>query len=311
MFQVIAWARMTVGAKALGTLSTGYLNALSYARQRVQGTDLTQALDKTARRVTITHHPEVRRSLMLQKAYAEGLRALLLYAAACQDKMAAGQGDADLAGKVSALLLPVIKGAGSERAYEQLAQSLQILGGSGFMQDYPIEQYLRDSKVDSLYEGTTAIQAQDFFFRTIVRDQGRTMGVVTAEIAAFAGADAGRDRALLAQALEDVQDMADVLAGYVAASADYPASLYKAGQHAVRLLMSFGDLLIGWLLQRQAVVALRELRGGPGARDAGFYEGKVAVASFFARTVLPELSARRAVIAAADNALMEISETAF
>jgi alkylation response protein AidB-like acyl-CoA dehydrogenase len=173
MFQVIEYARMMVGTKAIATLSTGYLNALEYAKQRVQGADLPRMLDKTAPRVTITHHADVRRSLMLQKAYTEGLRAVYIYTATFQDQIAAGEGDVALAERINDLLLPIVKGVGSERAYEQLAQSLQTLGGSGFLQDYPIEQYIRDSKIDSLYEGTTAIQSLDFFFRKIIRDKGQ------------------------------------------------------------------------------------------------------------------------------------------
>src|SRR6185312_9444118 len=172
MFQVIEYARMMVGTKAIGTLSTGYLNALEYAKERVQGADLPNMVDKTAPRVTITHHPDVRRSLMLQKAYAEGLRALYLYTATFQDSAVAKalhDVDAELAVKVNDLLLPIVKGVGSEQAYAKLTESLQTFGGSGFLQDYPIEQYIRDAKIDSLYEGTTAIQAQDFFFRKIVR----------------------------------------------------------------------------------------------------------------------------------------------
>jgi alkylation response protein AidB-like acyl-CoA dehydrogenase len=316
MFQVIEWARMTVGAKAIGTMSTGYLNALAYARARIQGADLARFSDKTAPRVAITRHPDVRRSLMLQKAYTEGLRALYLYTASIQDRIAAGDGDVATAERVNDLLLPVIKGAGSERAFEQLAQSLQILGGSGFLQDYPIEQYLRDSKIDSLYEGTTAIQAQDFFFRKIVKDEGVALAYVTGEISAFVAAEDGngrlkQERALLKQALDDVQAMVGALVGYLTGSLADPAEIYKAGQHAVRLLMSVGDLLVGWLLQRQAEVALARWDAAEPGRDTAFYQGKVAAAAFFAKTVLPELSARRAVVEGADNALMDVLDDAF
>ena len=187
MFTVIEYARMTIGVKAAGTLSTGYLNALAFAKERVQGADLTQMSDKTAPRVTIIHHPDVRRSLMTQKAYAEGLRALYMYAAAHQEDAVAqhvSNADHDMAHRVDDLLLPIVKGVSSERAYEVLTESLQTLGGSGFLQDYPLEQYIRDSKIDSLYEGTTAIQALDFFFRKIVRDRGEALQFVTAQITA-------------------------------------------------------------------------------------------------------------------------------
>ncbi|MEV4311635.1 acyl-CoA dehydrogenase [Actinocrispum sp. NPDC049592] len=316
MFQVIEYARMMVGTKAIATLSTGYLNALDYAKERVQGADLPNMLDKSAPRVTITHHPEVRRSLMLQKAYAEGLRAVYLYTASFQDRIALGEAEKALYERVNDLLLPIVKGVGSERAYEQLTQSLQILGGSGFLQDYPIEQYIRDAKIDSLYEGTTAIQSMDFFFRKIVRDKGQALAHIAGEINAFLSSEGGNgrlkeERALLKQALEDVQGMIGALIGYLTGSQQDPQSIYKVGQHSVRLLLATGDLLIGWLLQRQAEVALRALSGDVSARDKAFYEGKVAVASFFARNVLPELSAGRKIIEGAENSIMELDESAF
>jgi alkylation response protein AidB-like acyl-CoA dehydrogenase len=319
MFQVIEYARMMVGTKAIGTLSAGYLAALDYAKERVQGADLTRQLDKTAPRVTITHHPDVRRMLMLQKAYAEGLRALYTYTATFQDEIRAGAAtgaDSGLAERVNDLLLPIVKGVGSERASEQLLLSLQTLGGSGYLQDYPIEQYIRDAKIDSLYEGTTAIQSLDFLFRKIVRDNGQAIGHVAGEIKAFLDAESGNgrlkeERALLATALTDVQGMLGTLTGFLMASAEDPTSLYKVGQNTVRLLMAVGDLLIGWLLLRQAEVALTALGGAPSARDVAFYEGKVGAARFFAKTVLPQLSAQRAVLEATDNSLMELPEAAF
>ncbi len=319
MFQVIEYARMMVGTKAIATLSTGYLNALEYAKERVQGADLPNMLNKTAPRVTITHHPDVRRSLMLQKAYAEGLRSVYLYTATFQDQVWTGEGDEasqKIAHGVNDLLLPIVKGVGSERATEQLVQSLQTLGGSGFLQDYPIEQYIRDAKIDSLYEGTTAIQSLDFFFRKIVRDKGASLAYVAGEITKTIESEIGNgrlknERGLLKQALEDTQGMLGSLIGYLTTSQEDPQNINKVGQHTVRLLMSVGDLLIGWRLIRHAEVAIGKLDAGASAKDTPFYEGKIAVASFFAKSVLPELTSRRAIVEAADNSLMDISEAAF
>jgi alkylation response protein AidB-like acyl-CoA dehydrogenase len=319
MFDVIEQARMMVGTKAIATLSTGYLNALDYAKNRVQGADLTQMTDKTAPRVTITHHPDVRRSLMTQKAYAEGLRALYLYTATFQDAPVAKalhDVDAELAVKVNDLLLPVVKGVGSEQAYAKLTESLQTFGGSGFLQDYPIEQYIRDAKIDSLYEGTTAIQAQDFFFRKIVRDKGVALGYVANEIDQFVKNEAGNgrlkaERALLATALTDVQGMAATLTGYLMAAQENSAELYKVGLGSVRFLMSVGDLLIGWFLQQHAAKAIEALDAGASGDDRAFYEGKIAVASFFAKNMLPLLTSTRQVIDTLDNEVMELDEAAF
>jgi alkylation response protein AidB-like acyl-CoA dehydrogenase len=319
MFQVIEYARMMVGTKAIGTLSAGYLAALEYAKERVQGADLTRMLDKTAPRVTITHHPDVRRMLMLQKAYTEGLRAVYLYTATFQDEIKAGAAtgaDTSLAARVNDMLLPIVKGVGSERATEQLLLSLQTLGGSGYLQDYPVEQYIRDAKIDSLYEGTTAIQSLDLLFRKIVRDNGQALTHVADEIKAFVDAESGNgrlkeERALLATALADVQGMLGALSGFLAAAVKDPTSVYKVGQNSVRLLMAMGDLLIGWLLLRQAEVALTALGGEPQAKDVAFYEGKVGAARFFAKTVLPQLTAQREVLENTDNSLMDLPEAAF
>ena len=319
MFDVIEQARMMVGTKAIATLSTGYLNALEYAKSRVQGADMTQMTDKTAPRVTITHHPDVRRSLMTQKAYAEGLRALYLYTATFQDAAVAKalhDVDPDLAVKVNDLLLPIVKGVGSEQAYAKLTESLQTFGGSGFLQDYPIEQYIRDAKIDSLYEGTTAIQAQDFFFRKIVRDKGAALSYVAGQVEQFVKSESGNgrlkaERALLATALEDVQAMAASLTGYLMAAQENPAELYKVGLGSVRFLMSVGDLVIGWLLQEHAAVAIDALDKGANGDDRAFYEGKIAVASFFAKNFLPQLTSTRGIVENLDNDVMELDEAAF
>ncbi|HXL17548.1 MAG TPA: acyl-CoA dehydrogenase, partial [Streptosporangiaceae bacterium] len=320
MFMVIEDARMMVGTKAIATLSTGYLNALDFARNREQGADLTQMTDKTAPRVTIIHHPDVRRMLMLQKAYAEGMRALVLYTATLQDtlQVAAAQGRTDEAvAGLNDLLLPVVKGVGSERSYEMLTLSLQTLGGSGFLQDYPIEQYIRDAKIDSLYEGTTVIQGLDLFFRKIVRDNGKAFGALLATIRDFTTADGGNgrlkaERAALAEAAGHVEAMAGAMAGFLMAAADQPAEIYKAGLNTTRLLMALGDLVIGWLLLTHAEIAQGKLDEiAAGAPDRDFYAGKLGAARFFAATVLPRLATERKIVEETTLDLMDLPEGAF
>jgi len=320
MFQVIEHARMMVGTKAIATLSTGYLNALEFARTRVQSADLTRASDKTAPRVTIINHPDVRRSLMLNKAYAEGLRALVLYTATTQDRIIIGEHegkDVTLDEAINDLLLPIVKGAGSERSYDQLAQALQTFGGSGYLQDYPLAQYIRDAKIDTLYEGTTAIQGQDFFFRKIVKNKGVALGALSAEITQFLEsiADEGRlkeERAAVQKGLEDLGGIVAAMFQQLMSAQEDVRNVYKVGQNTTRLLLSAGDLMVGYLLLRQAAVALRKLdSNGLSDADRAFYEGKPAVARFFALSVLPELSARRTVTESIDNSLMDVPEAAF
>ena len=333
MFRVIEHARMLVGTKAIATLSTGYLNALEYAKNRVQGADLTQMADKAAPRVTITHHPDVRRSLMLQKAYAEGLRSLVLFTACQQDIVDQAQlesgseqlekdSPADLASRVNDLLLPIVKGLGSERAWVLLGtESLQTFGGSGFLKEYPIEQYVRDAKIDTLYEGTTAIQGLDFFFRKIIRDKAQALSTVSMQIQEFAkdlgqqGGKLDKDRELLSKGVEDVQGIVTAMVGQLMSgdprTGGDVTNVYKVGQNTSRVLLAAGDLIVGWLLLRQAAIAQEKLDAGATGADKDFYTGKVAAAQFFSRNVLPKLAAERAIAEAMDNSLMEVPESAF
>ncbi len=320
MFKVIEYARMMVGTKAIETLSTGYLNALDYAKERVQGADLTQAADKTAPRVEIIRHPDVRRMLMAQKAHVEGMRALVLYTASIQDEIEileeAGQsgGEAHTAAvKRNDLLLPLVKGYGSEKSYELLSLSLQVLGGSGYIRDYPIEQYIRDAKIDTLYEGTTGIQGQDLFFRKIGKDQGATLTALLTEVAEFAKGDGGggalaAERARLAAALEDVQGMLGSMVGFFGHESG--KGIYLVGLNTTEFLSSLSELVIGWLLLRHAEVALAALGQDPSERDRAFYEGKVAAARWFAGRVLPQLSTRREILASTDMELMDLDDRA-
>jgi alkylation response protein AidB-like acyl-CoA dehydrogenase len=334
MFLVIEYARMMVGTKAMATLSTGYLNALDYAKIRVQGADLTQATDKTAPKVEIINHADVRRLLMEQKAHAEGMRGLVMFAGWVQDQaqLAAHEGgsddpaDGDEHDRWIAredLLLPLVKGYCSEKAYELLSSSLQVFGGSGFTQDYPIEQYIRDAKIDTLYEGTTAIQALDLLFRKIVRDQGATLTWLADQIRATLKAGTEGDpfadvREQLETALDDTQGHLGVLLQHAMASLDEStrAEIHKAGLHSTAFLYSLAEVVIGWLLLRQAEVAQEALDGdapNDPLRDADrdFYTGKIAAARYFAVAILPKVTLRKQAAEREDGALMDVPVGAF
>ncbi|HLL23915.1 MAG TPA: acyl-CoA dehydrogenase, partial [Kofleriaceae bacterium] len=286
MFHVIEYARMGVGTKSMATLSTAYLNALEYARVRKQGADLAKAADKTAPRIEIIKHPDVRRMLMLQKAFAEGLRAMVLWTAHVQDQVAlAGGHGNDHARQLEALndlLLPLIKGYGSEKVYDLLAISLQVYGGSGYCDDYPIEQYIRDQKIDSLYEGTTHIQALDLFFRKIGRDRGATLSALLGQIKATADGLPGElavEKAALLAALGDTQAIMATMLGKLG------QSVYHVGLQGNRILFALAELVIGWRLAVGAQVALARISGATGD-DKAFYRGKLASARFYAKNVL-------------------------
>jgi hypothetical protein len=329
MFKVIEYARMLVGVKAIETLSTGYLNAVEYAAQRIQGPDLARAADKTSPRVPILRHPDVRRSLLLQKSHVEGMRALALYTADVQDRITLAEHDVASGGGDPAalealrrrndLLLPLVKGYGSEKSYELLAQSLQVFGGSGYTRDYPIEQYLRDAKIDTLYEGTTAIQALDLFFRKIGRDQGAALSALLEEVHDFAKGDAGNgqlqaERALLGDALEHTGAMLTTMAGFYARSimasdaAEGARHIYMIGLNTTQLLFTIAELLIAWLLLRQADVALAAQVSGD---DDPFYAGKIAAARWFATQVLPQFGGRRDILERTDAGVMQLPDAAW
>ena len=318
MFKVIEFARMMVGTKAIATLSAGYQQALLYSKQRIQGGDMKVMNDKASPRVSIIHHPDVRRSLMVQKSYSEGMRALVLYTATIQDEieLAREAGDEDKLAQMEALndlLLPVVKGFGSEKSWTLLGtESLQTFGGAGFTRDWPIEQYVRDAKIDTLYEGTTAIQGLDFFFRKVVKDGGKALGLLGKEIGAFAATGGVHDaqKQALLKALGDLQGMVGVLIGHAMASQEKADEIYKVGLNTSRVLMAVGDIITAWLLLRQADIATAKIAEGVG-KDAAFYEGKIASAHFFVANYLPHITADRKIVEATDSAIMEISENAF
>ncbi|MBN2114017.1 MAG: acyl-CoA dehydrogenase [Acidimicrobiia bacterium] len=314
MFRVLEDARMTIGSKSAATLSTGYLNALEYAKERIQSADLTQTRDPSAPRVAIIRHPDVRRMLMEQKANAEGMRALTLYSAWVLDQVMLHR-EEPYWSKLSDLLLPLVKGYCSEKAYDLMGQCLQVLGGSGFTKDYPLEQYIRDLKIDSLYEGTTGIQALDLFFRKISRDRGETLmrmaaGIIETVKGGGDGDPFTRERELLGKAMEDVQGQLGVMVGTAMASMQDPPAIYKVGLHTNDLLFSLAEVVIGWLLLRHAELA-QEALPGASAKDKAFYEGKIASARWFAANALPRAALRRTLAETEQGELMTLSDEAF
>jgi Acetyl-CoA dehydrogenase C-terminal like/Acyl-CoA dehydrogenase, C-terminal domain len=304
---------MAVGVKSMATLSTGYLNALAYAKERVQGADLAQAANKAAPRVSIMAHPDVRRSLLAQKSHAEGMRALCLYTASIQDQieLAGGHGKQKELDAQNDLLLPLVKGFCSERGFELLTQSLQTYGGSGFVQDYPVEQYLRDQKIDSLYEGTTAIQALDLILRKVGRDGGATLqgffAKMQATIETGEGGEALREeREALGKALADLQAVYGGLLGKLS------ESIYHVGLQGVRVLLATAELMVGWLLIRHAAVAIaKQSESANSDDDRSFYQGKVASARYFARNVLPGIGLVKKLVARSTLETMSVAVEAF
>lgn len=309
MFRIIEHARMMVGTKAMGTLSTGYLHALEYAQERIQGSDLAES-GPEAPKVPIIDHPDVRRSLMTQKAYSEGLRALVTYTAWVQDQAVLHPED-DTWSRRNDLLLPIVKGYCSETAYDLLGDVLTIFGGAGYTQDYPIEQYIRDTKIDTVYEGTTGIQALDLFFRKIARDQGTALASIAGEIVEFVKGGEDQDpfsdeRETLGHMLDDVQaHLGSMVEHLMSSNTGDKEEIYKVGLQATPLLESMGEVVIAWQLLRHAEIAAPKVDEDP------FYRGKVESALWFLADTAPKVAARRKRALSEDGHLMDLPVAAF
>ncbi len=296
MFEIITYVRMMVGLKTIAALSSGHLNARDYASTRKQGRELVSLNGGRGGRdlVEIVDHPDIRRSLLTQKAYAEGGRALVLYTATMIDRFesaAALGGDDPVATERHRMLLPIVKTWCAENGWRVLGQeSLQVFGGSGYLRDYPLEQYVRDTKIDAIYEGTTGIQSLDLFERRLLRDQGATAGLLFDEVAAtvaeLATGALATEAGLLGDALASFRGMLD-LTSERALTEPRVAAL-----GLTRLLLTMGDLIVGWLLLRAAATALAA-QADPARLQTPEADlpGAVAAGRWFARQVLPHLVA--------------------
>jgi len=303
MFNIIEYARMMVGTKAIATLSAGYAVALDYAKSRIQGQRMT-AMDRDSERVSIINHAEVKNILLMQKCYAEGLRALVFYTASWQDRIAANKkgisNPEDISleemEQVNDLLLPVVKGVGSERSYEMLVLSLQTLGGSGYLKDYPVEQYLRDAKIDTVYEGATIQQALDLIYRKIFKNRFVAYRHLMADLDPRlhnVSDNLQETRQLVEEGAAHLQLIFTTLGELaIEAQSGKPENLDIIGLNATRALYAFGDWLVAAMLLIAADVATRLIDKSDRNSDYShsFLEGKIQSAKYFAAAVLPRIA---------------------
>ncbi len=299
MFEILTYVRMMVGLKTIAALSSGHLNAREYAGTRKQGRELVSFGGRTQGRelVEIADHPDIRRSLLTQKAYAEGGRALVLYTATQIDRFESAQSrgsDDPAAVERHRMLLPVVKTWCAESGWRVLGQeSLQVFGGSGYVRDYPIEQYVRDTKIDAIYEGTTGIQALDLFERRLLRDGGAAARQLIDDIVATAvELETGAALAAEGRLLREAAQALGLLIDETVHRARDEARVAALG--LTPLLMTVGDVIVGWLLLRAAQTAGARLAdpGGAAVRTpAETLRGSLEAGRWFARQVLPHVSA--------------------
>jgi alkylation response protein AidB-like acyl-CoA dehydrogenase len=326
MFHMMNAARLAVGFIGFISASAAYMYALNYARERHQGKDLEQLADPNAPQVPIIRHPDVRRMLLWMKSHVEGMRSLIYWTSAMIDKQACSddEEEKDYLQGIIDLLTPVIKSYCSDRGFEICVEAMQIYGGYGYTQDYPVEQLLRDCKIASIYEGTNGIQAMDLLGRKLGMKNGAVFLNFMAEIQKTT-AEAKKIPVLaeMAARVDEAVNRLGEIAMYLGQTAMSP-DVKVAFAFAKPFLDVIGDTCLSWMHLSRALVAvpkLEKLVGGldPEARqrkaetnkNAAFYEGQVQSAKYFINSILPITLGKMNAIAAGDGAAVDIPESAF
>ena len=312
MFELMNEARMWTGLQALAITSTAYLTALEYAKERLQGADL-KAKTPDAPRVPIIKHPGIRYTLMDQKSKIEGMRGLILKTAAYQDKVriAGGREKAPYELGMVELFTPLIKGYFADEGFLCINQALQVFAGSGYCKDYPVERYLRDCRVTSIYEGTTHIQAMDLVGRKLTHNGGILLKNLLGEVIRFIEANQqtkfiAEELELLSAALKSITNQSQKLMQFAL------ENIYLIGLQASNFLFSLSEFVLSHILLDQALVAQKGLERLPATHpDRQFYMGKVAAARFYIKNNLPNIFKRERVMEIKDTSALEITEDAF
>jgi len=311
MFGMMNDARMHTGLQAAAYASAAYLMALNYARERVQGRELGQPHDAPS--VTIINHPDVRRNLLWMKSYVSGMRSFFYYMDYQNERahLAETQEEKELAGGIFDLLTPVIKSYLANRGYEVCVQAMQVFAGAGYTKDYLVEQYVRDCKIVSIYEGTCGIQAMDLLGRKLAMKGGTVFMSLIGEMQKTI-ADAKKEAGLeeLASRVDDmVNKLVDVSTqlGTNAMSEKYKAAF----AHSLPYLDVMGDTIMAWMLLWRSVTATHQLADKPKGKEIGFYEGQIKMAEFFIHTIIPTSLGKMSSIAAMHPAAIDISDDGF
>ena len=287
MFTMMNHARLGVGMEGVALAERACQFALDYAKTRVQGREIGQ---RSGDRVTIIHHPDVRRMLMSMRAQTEAMRALAYVAAAALDKSKLHPDEKQRRRQqvLVDLLTPIVKGWCTEQAVEIASTGIQVHGGMGFIEETGAAQILRDARITTIYEGTTGIQANDLIGRKVAFEQGATAKAVIAQMRGVVGdLDQQPTLATMRTALVAGVTALETATDWLVAT--FPAKPAMAAAAAVPYLKLFGTVAGGWQMARAALVAQKQLAAGQG--DAGFYRAKIASALFYAGHILPQASA--------------------
>lgn len=312
MFSLMNEARIGVAIQGQALAGAAYAHALTYAKQRCQGKHLLQMMDPSAASVPIIQHPDVRRMLLWMKAYVEGMRSLIYYTAHCVDlaELVVGPEDREKYKGLVEILTPILKCYCSEKSFEVCTQALQVFGGYGYTTEYPMEQYLRDSKITSIYEGTSGIQSMDLLGRKLGMKQGAYFMALLGEMKKTC------DRAKEFERISDLADKLDKAVNRAGEVAFHLGTLAMGPQVMTAFafshpfLSALGDVTMGWMLLDRAVKAMTKADEKSDTSSA-FYEGVFRTARFFINSELPVTMGRFNAIAASDDSAVEILDASF
>ncbi|MCP4367284.1 MAG: acyl-CoA dehydrogenase, partial [Deltaproteobacteria bacterium] len=325
MFYMMNEARLGIGAVGLFNASCAYLYAVNYARERVQGRDLDHMFNNDAPSVTIIRHPDVRRMLLWMKSHVEGMRSFVYYVASLFDKEVCTSDEEEKTyyTDLIELLTPIIKSYCTDRGFEATVQAIQVYGGYGYTKDYPVERLMRNSKINSIYEGTNGIQAMDLLGRKV----GMKKGAVFMAFLGEAQKTITRARKVgldvLAKPVEEALNRLGDTAIHIGKTTMTP-DFKVAFSFASPLLEVTGDVIMAWMLLWRATVAkpaLEKIVGDAQGdarsekiqknKNAAFYEGQLKSAEYFIQSILPVTHGRMNAIEKGNNAIVEIPEVSF
>jgi len=313
MFNMINGARMSTGLQALTYASSAYLLAVNYARERLQGRDLADFSDHNAPSVPIIKHPDVRRNLLWMKAYVDGMRSFFYYMTVLGTKGhdSATAEEREHHGDLFSMLTPVVKDYMAVKGHEVCIQSIQIFGGAGYTKDYLVEQYARDCKITSIYEGTSGIQALDMLGRKLGMKKGAVfmnfLNEIQKTVASAKPVEQTRDLAAKLEAAANRLGEVALHLGKKAMSAEFKVAF----AHSLPFLHVIGDTIMAWMLLWRALTAAGQLSGKSSKKDIAFYEGQIKTAEFFIDTELPATMGKMNAIAGGCSAAIQISDEGF
>jgi alkylation response protein AidB-like acyl-CoA dehydrogenase len=313
MFHMMNGVRLEVGTQAYSHASCSYLNALEYAKTRLQGKSMEKSSDVKASQAPIIQHPDVRRMLLKMKSYVEGMRSLAFFTAFCFDMVECTESEDEKSyySNLTEILTPIVKAYSSDRGFEVCAEGMQVFGGYGYTREYPMEQLLRDCKIASIYEGSNGIQATDFLFRKVGGKKGIMLDALAQEIQKRI--DYSNENGVFTDLALNLEAILKELVIKLRESADsVKTSEYKSAfAVASPLLDVTGDVVMAWQLLWRAQIADAKLAGGKAGKNTDFYNGKIMAAKFFIETILPVAKGKIAGIVTKDNPAVKIDEKSF